>query len=124
MRSITREALIDRLTELEPRSTVEPAVDQSIEALGWQDKAELTALEVIALGTVMAEQARVTLAASEDPSHRQAAAVRGRWRVARVAEGDYVSKPWDAIAPDGRGHPFETWRAAFDYADRMARADR
>lgn len=74
MRSITREALIDRLTELEPRSTVEPAVDQAIEALGWQDKTEMTALEVIALGTVMAEQARVTLAASDDPSHRQAAA--------------------------------------------------
>lgn len=47
-----------------------------------------------------------------------------KWRVARVAEGDYASKPWDAIAPDGRGHPFDTWREAFDYADRMARADR
>jgi hypothetical protein len=73
MLSITREALIDKLTELEPRAVVEPQVDRAIEAMGWQDKPVLTATEVIALGTMMAELAREDLAASDDPADRRAA---------------------------------------------------
>lgn len=73
MRTITREALIERLTELEPRERVEPAVDGAIEALGWQDKPVFTAAEVIGLGTIMAEMARQTLAASAEESDRRAA---------------------------------------------------
>ena len=73
MQSITREALIDRLTELEPRERVEPAVNGAIEALGWEDKPILTATEVIALGTVMAELARTQFAASSDPALKRAA---------------------------------------------------
>lgn len=74
MLSITPAALIDKLTELEPRETVEPQVRQALEVMGWQDKAVLTATEVIALGTMMAELARETLAASADPADRRAAA--------------------------------------------------
>lgn len=74
MLSITPTALIDKLTELEPREVVEPQVHQAIEAMGWQDKATLTGAEVIALGTMMAELARETLAASADPADRKAAA--------------------------------------------------
>jgi hypothetical protein len=73
MLSITRDALIDKLTELEPRAVVEPQVDRAIEAMGWQDKPVLTATEVIALGTMMAELAREDLASSDDPADRRAA---------------------------------------------------
>ena len=74
MLSITPAALIDKLTELEPREVVEPQVNAAIEVMGWQDKAVLSATEVIALGTMMAELARETLSASDDPAHRKAAA--------------------------------------------------
>ena len=74
MLSITREALIDKLTELEPREVVEPQVNAAIEVMGWQDKAVLTATEVITLGTMMAELARETLADSANPADRKAAA--------------------------------------------------
>jgi hypothetical protein len=74
MQSITREALIDKLTELEPREIVEPQVHRALEAMGWQDKDVLTATEVITLGTMMAELAREELAASADPADRRAAA--------------------------------------------------
>jgi hypothetical protein len=74
MQSITREALIDKLTELEPREIVEPQVDRALEAMGWQDKGVLTATEVITLGTMMAELAREELANSADPDDRRAAA--------------------------------------------------
>jgi hypothetical protein len=73
MLSITRAALIEKLTELEPRDKVEPLVNRAIEAMGWEAKPELTGAEVITLGTMMAELAREELAASADPADRRAA---------------------------------------------------
>lgn len=74
MSTITREALIEKLTELEPRETVEPLVNRAVEALGWEDKPELTGLEVIKLGTLMAELAREDLSHSTKTADRRAAA--------------------------------------------------
>lgn len=73
MQSITREALIEKLTELEPRETVEPLVNRAVAAMGWEDKAELTGLEVIKLGTLMAELAREELSYSSNTADRKAA---------------------------------------------------
>ena len=74
MRSITREELITRLTEIEPRSVVERGVDGAIASLGWDGREEFSAPEVIALGTRMAELAAIELAASDAPDDRRAAA--------------------------------------------------
>lgn len=61
--------------------------------------------------------------------------MRARWRVIRWNSLMFPGSPWYALEP---GHPIwhtsnttrcrcrrtTTWREAFDYADRMARADR
>ena len=80
MQSITREALIEKLTELEPREVVEPQVNRAIEAMGWEDKAVLTATEVITLGRTLRKRAGDVLAYFDRPgtSNGPTEAINGR----------------------------------------------
>jgi hypothetical protein len=73
MQTITRETLIERLTELQPRELVEASVDRALLALGWQGRPEFNGLEVITIGTKMAENAHEQLADSADAADREAA---------------------------------------------------
>lgn len=48
----------------------------------------------------------------------------GRWTVRREFGDDGWWMAWGASALTIYDRSFPTWREAFDYADRMARADR
>jgi hypothetical protein len=74
MQSITKADLIERLTDFDARDAVVRQVERAARALGWADRTEFTAAEVIALGTRMAEDAQAEMAASADPAQRAKAA--------------------------------------------------